>query len=55
MIEILIPDPKKPPKLKFPPRCVNCGKPQETSLPLKLNMDVQRRGQAIMLEMAVPL
>lgn len=54
-IEVPIKDPKKPPALKFPERCVNCGKPKETVLPLKLNTGAQKRGQMVMMDMSVPL
>ena len=54
-IEIPIKDPKKPPKLTFPDRCVNCGKPKARTWPLKLNTGAQKRGQLIQLELDVPL
>ena len=54
-IDVLIKDPKKPPKLTFPDRCVNCGKAKKTVLPLKLHMGVQKRGQMVLMDMPVPL
>ena len=54
-VDIPIKDPKKPPTLKFPERCVNCGKPKAKTLPVKLNTGAQKRGQMIQLEMNVPL
>jgi hypothetical protein len=54
-IDIPIKDPKKPPKLTFPDRCVNCGKPKVKTMPVKLNTGGQKRGQMIQLEMDVPL
>jgi hypothetical protein len=54
-VDIPIKDPKKPPKLTFPDRCVNCDKPREKTLPVKLNTGAQKRGQMIQLEFDVPL
>jgi hypothetical protein len=54
-IDIPIKDSKKPPKLTFPDRCVNCGKPKAKTMPIKLNTGAQKRGQMIRLEMDVPL
>lgn len=54
-IDIPIKDSKKPPKLIFPDRCVNCGKPKAKTQPVKLNTGAQKRGQMIQLEMDVPL
>jgi hypothetical protein len=54
-IDIPIKDPKKPPKLVFPDRCVNCGKPKVKTLPVKLNTGAQKRGQMIQLAFDVPL
>jgi hypothetical protein len=54
-VDIPIKDPKKPPSLKFPERCTNCGKPKETVLPLKLNTGVQKRGQMVLMDMPMPL
>jgi len=54
-VEIPIKDPKKPPALNFPDKCVYCGKPKARELPLKLNTGAQKRGQIIQLEMKVPL
>jgi hypothetical protein len=54
-VEIPIPDKKKPPVLKFPERCVNCGKPKQVVMPMKLNMGVQKRGQCVLMDFPVPL
>ncbi len=54
-VDIPIRDPKKPPKLTFPDRCVNCGKPQLRTLPVKLNTGAQKRGHMIQFQMDVPL
>ncbi len=54
-VEISIPDKKKPPVLKFPERCVNCGKPKHVVMPMKLNMGVQKRGQGVLMDFPVPL
>lgn len=55
IVEVPIKDAKNPPALKFPDRCVNCGKPKVRVLPVKLNTGAQKRGQMIQLEMSVPL
>jgi len=55
IVEISIPDKKKPPVLKFPERCVNCGKPKHVVLPMKLNMGVQKRGETVRMDFPVPL
>lgn len=54
-VELPIKDPKKPPKLVFPDRCVNCGKPKFRTWSVKLGTGAQKRGQIIQLEMNVPL
>lgn len=54
-IEIPIADKKKPPVLKFPERCANCGKPKHVVMPMKLNMGVQKRGQGVLMDFPVPL
>lgn len=54
-VEISIPDLKKPPMLKFPERCVNCGKPKDEMLGLSLNMGEQYRGKTVVLQMKVPM
>lgn len=54
-IDVPIKDPKKPPKLVFPDRCVNCGKPKARTWSVKLNTGAQKKGQMIQLEMDVPL
>ena len=54
-VEIPIRDKKNPPALKFPERCVHCGKPKYAVLPLKLSMGVEKRGQGVLMDMPVPL
>ncbi len=54
-VEIPITDKKKPPVLKFPERCVNCGKPKHVVMPMKLSMGVQKRGQGVLMDFPVPL
>jgi hypothetical protein len=54
-VDIPITDPKKPPKLSFPDRCVNCGKPKARAWTIKLNTGAQKRGQMVEVELDVPL
>ena len=54
-VDIPINDPKRPPKLVFPDRCVNCGKPKVKTWPVKLNTGAQKRGQMVQVEFDVPL
>jgi len=54
-VEIPINDANDPPVLKFPDRCVNCGKPKHTVLPMKLNLGIQKRGQRVLMNFPVPL
>ena len=54
-VDVPIKDAKKPPALKLPDRCVNCGKPKVRVLPVKLSTGAQKSGQMIQLEMNVPL
>lgn len=54
-VEIPIKDAKNPPKLKFADRCVNCGKPKHTTMPLKLHMGVEKRGRGVLMDFPVPL
>lgn len=54
-VHIPVKDPKKPPKLNFPNRCVNCGKPKARTWPLKLNTGAQVRGGMVQLGLDVPL
>jgi hypothetical protein len=54
-VEIPIKDPKKPPKLTFPDRCVNCGKPKSKVWPVRLNTGAQKRGQMVQLSFEVPM
>jgi hypothetical protein len=55
IVEIPIKDSKKPPKLHFPDRCVNCDKPQTRTWPVKLNTGAQKRGQMVQLAFDVPM
>jgi hypothetical protein len=54
-IDIPIRDQKNPPVLKFPDRCVNCGKPKETILGITLQMGAQKRGQPVLMKLDVPM
>ena len=55
-VDVPIKDPKKPPKLNFPDRCVHCGKSKARTLPIKLNAGAQTKsGQMIQLAFDVPL
>ncbi len=54
-VEIPIKDAKNPPKINFPDRCVNCGKPKQVVMPLQLNMGVEKRGQGVLMDFPVPL
>lgn len=55
IVQITIPDLKKPPAVKFPERCVNCGKPKEEMLGMSLHMGVQHRNKPVTLELKVPM
>ncbi len=57
MLTLTLPisDPKKPPAVKFPPRCVHCGQPPAEFLPLQIPMGVQKRSGAVMLKLNVPM
>jgi hypothetical protein len=54
-VEVPIREKKNPPVLKFPERCVNCGKSKQSVMPLKLNMGVEKRGQGVLMDIPVPL
>ena len=54
-VDVPIKDPKNPPVVKFPDRCVNCGKPKQVVMPLKLAMGVEKRGQGVLMDLPVPL
>lgn len=54
-VEVPIKDAKNPPTIKFPDRCVNCGKPKSVVMPMKLNMGVEKRGQGVLMDFPVPL
>ena len=54
-VDIPIKDPKKPPKLNFPDRCVNCSKPKARTWQIKLSTGAQKRGQMVQMEFDVPL
>ncbi len=55
VINIPIRDPKKPPTLKFPERCVSCGSPKEETLGITLNMGAQKRNQSVTMQLTVPM
>ena len=54
-VDVPIRNPKKPPKLSFPDRCVNCGKPKLRTWPVKLSTGAQKSGKLIQMELDVPL
>lgn len=54
-VDIPIKDPKKPPRLTFPDRCVNCGRPKARTWSLKLSTGAQVRGQMVQMELDVPM
>lgn len=54
-INISLPDPKNPPALKFPPRCLHCGQTPAESLSLKMPMGVEKRGRQVVLELRLPM
>lgn len=54
-VEVPIKDAKNPPKLNFPDRCVNCGKPKHVVLPIKLDMGVQTKKGGVLMDLPVPL
>ncbi len=54
-IIVHIQDRKNPPVLKFPPRCVRCGKLQETTMKVSLNMGVQKKSTIVMMDNVVPM
>jgi hypothetical protein len=54
-VDVPIKDPKKPPKLTFPDRCVNCGRPKARTWTLKMSTGAAKRGQSVQLELDVPL
>lgn len=54
-VEVPIKDAKNPPKINFPDRCVNCGKPKHVVMPMKLNMGVEKRGRGVLMDFPVPL
>ena len=54
-IIVHIQDRKNPPVLKFPSRCVRCGKQQETTMKVSLNMGVQKKSTTVMMDNVVPM
>lgn len=54
-VEVPIEDAKNPPKLNFPDRCVNCGKPKHVVLPIKFDMGVQTKKGGVRMDFPVPL
>lgn len=55
IFQIPVPDLKKPPVLKFPERCANCGKPKEETLGISLHMGAQHRNRTVTLDLKVPM
>ncbi|MFZ5818895.1 MAG: hypothetical protein ACOYYJ_03250 [Chloroflexota bacterium] len=55
VLNIPIPDPKNPPALKFPARCVHCGQPAAETLPVKIPMGVEKRAKPVILELSLPM
>ena len=55
LVQISIPELKRPPVLKFPERCANCGNAKDEMLGLSLNMGEQYRGKPVVLQMKVPM
>jgi hypothetical protein len=55
-VDVPIKDPKRPPQLTFPDRCVNCAQPKARTLPVKINTGAQsKRGQMVQLAFDVPM
>ncbi|MDO9301646.1 MAG: hypothetical protein Q7T89_09695 [Anaerolineales bacterium] len=54
-ILVQIKDQKNPPVLKFPSRCVHCGKSRETTMKVSLNMGVQKKSGTVMMDNVVPM
>lgn len=54
-LNVPVNDRKNPPTLKFPERCVNCGKASARAWSLNLSTGEQKRGQMVELELSVPL
>jgi hypothetical protein len=52
---VAIKDPKNPPALKFPARCLRCGGPQETTMKIAFNMGVEKRSRVVLMDLQVPL
>lgn len=55
IVQIPTPNLKKPPVLKFPERCVNCGKSKAETLGMSLHMGVQHRNKPVTLDLKVPM
>ncbi len=55
VVNLPIQDPKNPPTLKFPARCVHCGRPTEETLPVKMPMGVEKRSKTVILELPLPM
>lgn len=55
-VDVPIKDLKRPPKLNFPDRCVNCGQPKARTWSVQLNTGAQAKsGQMIQLVFDVPM
>jgi hypothetical protein len=53
--EIKFTDLRKPPSLKFPRGCVNCGREARNTLAVRLPTGAQARGREVQVELDVPL
>jgi hypothetical protein len=54
-VDIPIKDPRMPPTIRFPDRCVSCGNPKEVVIPIKLDLGVQKRKRLITIDVLVTL
>ncbi len=55
LIQVPIPDLKKPPTFQFPDRCVNCDRERAEILKLMFNTNEKVRGKPVEIEMKVPM
>ena len=54
-VDIPIKDPKNPPALKLPEKCVHCGKPREATMTMSIHMGVEKRSRQVVMEIPVPM
>ncbi len=54
-LELEILDIRRPPAVRFPQKCVRCGRTREVSWPVSLSTGVQRRGETVRIKMTVPM